>query len=269
MPLHDFPVDVLYLLLKTLNCPRDLNSLVRASAPCFRVYMMSPEHLLSSVLKNAILPEALHHALAILHVPAVSSFEGSARKDLEAFLDKYFQGDSFEFPREKTAIFALGRLVSQVSYFIDDYSAKAIYALGHDDKIDKSIEYMEFQKAVSRSHPDHSERGIALEEIKDDLADQKWKLVSNLNTVGLKLNTEQTTISSLSRTEYTRFQRAFFRYELYLRVFPVDYDVGFEMDWFISCYSQYANFLSRMGKVGIGRTQLYLQLLHASYSKLC
>ncbi len=171
MSLHNLAPELLSLILQALDCPRDLYSFIRASPSCFRVYTLTSELVLSSVLKNAILPDVLHHALAHLHIPAaLPGSEPGRTEHLEAFLREYFQADSFRFPRDKTAIIALCRLYSRISYFVDDYSARAYCALG------------------------------------------------------LKLNAEQTTGLSLSSTERARLQRAFFRYELYSRVYPVDHD---------------------------------------------
>ncbi|KAK0621403.1 hypothetical protein B0T17DRAFT_508753 [Bombardia bombarda] len=163
MYLHALAPELLSLILKALDRPRDLHSLIRASAPCFRVYALSPVLILSSILRNAILPDALHHALAHGHIPATPSNES-----LEAFLDEYFQADSFGFPTDKATLVTLCRLFSQTCYFIDDYSARAMHTLDPEP------------------------------------------------------NPGQATALSLSRTERARLQRAFYRYELYSRVFPVD-----------------------------------------------
>ncbi len=133
MSLHDLHADLLYLILRALGSPRDLDSLIRASPSCFRLYTLSPEVILSSVLKNAILPDALHHAIAHSNLPAaLSTSEPDRAEHLEAFLDQYFQPDSFAFPTEKTALVALSRLYARVSHFVDDYSARAVRALGLD-----------------------------------------------------------------------------------------------------------------------------------------
>jgi hypothetical protein len=164
MHLEDLVPELLARILQVLDHPRDLLSLVRASPQCFRVYAQSPALILSPVLKNAILPDALHHALACEHVPSTPS-----QTVREAFLKDYFQYKPFTFPTDKTTITALCGLCLRTSYFVDDYSARAMRALN------------------------------------------------------VKPDAEQAPASALSSTERTRFQRAFFRHELYCRVFPVDH----------------------------------------------
>ena len=172
MHLHDLAPELLSLILQALDNPRDLQSCIKASTRCFRVYARSQRLILSSVLKNAILPEALHHALACARIPAPTPSDPRLQQTQlpEAFLDKYFQANSFEFPTDCSTTVALCRLYSQISYFIDDYATRAMRALDLEPE---------------------AGRTMAL---------------------------------ALSSTERARLQRAFFRYELYCRVFPVKHD---------------------------------------------
>lgn len=185
MPLHSLAPELLFLILKALDHPRDLHSVIRASAPCFRIYALSPVLILSSILRNAVLPDALHHALAHGHIPATPSHES-----LEAFLDRYFQAHSFGFPTDKATVVTLCRLFWQTSYFIDDYSARAMRALDPEP------------------------------------------------------NPGQATTLSLSRTERARLQRAFFRYELYSRVFPADHNARCRS--LVPAHVQFTRFLARI-----------------------
>nr|WOD45472.1 hypothetical protein [Trichoderma atroviride] len=105
MHLEDLVPELLARILQVLDHPRDLLSLTRASPHCFRVYAQSPAVILSPVLKNAILPDALHHTLACGHVPSAPS--QTAR---EAFLRDYFQYEPLAFPT-------------------DDYATRAMHAL--------------------------------------------------------------------------------------------------------------------------------------------
>ncbi|KAG9249744.1 uncharacterized protein F5Z01DRAFT_466790 [Emericellopsis atlantica] len=171
MSLHLLPIEVLSLILQEVDCPRDLFSLVGLSGPCFRAYESAPNLILSSVLRNAIAPTVLHHALAILNVPDAPGPDPQTEV-LEGFIDRYLQaGSSFEFPADTAAMTALRRLHSRISYFVDDYSSRTMRALA--------------------TKPD-GQQGAG------------W---------------------DLSSSERARFQRAFFRYELYSLVFPVDHSV--------------------------------------------
>ncbi|KAI1736191.1 hypothetical protein F4680DRAFT_432874 [Xylaria scruposa] len=192
MHLHDLVPELLFLILQALDDPRDLQSVIKASAQCFRVYARSQGLILSSVLKNAILPEALHHAVACERIPATPSDPRLQQiQPLEAFLDKYFQANSFELPTGYPTAVALCRLYSQISYFIDDYSTRAMRAL--------------------------------------DLEPDAGRTMALL---------------ALSSTERARLQRAFFRYELYCRVFPVKHDARYCS--LVPAKAQFTQFLARI-----------------------
>lgn len=170
-----------------MDSPRDLFSLISASARCFRVYNESPERTLSSVLRNAVLPDAFPHAIAAFRAAAAAAPGPRQAESLEAFLNEYFQTDSLEFPVDKEGMVALCRLCSRTSYFVDGYSTRAIRALG-------------------------LERDAEL---------------------------------CLSPTERARFQRAFFRYELYSRVYPVDHSARRSRSR-VPADAQFTQFLARI-----------------------
>ncbi len=188
MVLHHLPAELLSLVLQAVDCPRGPLSLIIASSPCYGAYTQSPHLILASVLKNAILPDAFQHALAILRIPVAKP---PRAEPLEAFLDEYFQTHSFGVPTDKAALIALCRLYLRISYFVDDYSSRAMRALVTEP------------------------------------------------------NTEQTpNFSPLSSTERARFQRAFFRYELYSLALPADFNVR-NHSLFLA-HAQFTRFLARM-----------------------
>ncbi|KAM0452610.1 hypothetical protein ACHAPV_009371 [Trichoderma viride] len=185
MLLEDLVPELLARILQALDHPRDLLSLIRASPHCFRVYAESPAIILSPILKNAILPDALHHALACVHLPPTAS-----QTVPEAFLRDYFQSEPLPFPTDKTTLTALCGLCLRTSHFVDGYSTRAMRALN------------------------------------------------------LKPDAGQATASALSSTERARFQRAFFRYELYCRVFPVDHHARRRS--LVPAHEQFTGFIARM-----------------------
>ncbi|KAM0514454.1 hypothetical protein ACHAPE_006747 [Trichoderma viride] len=185
MHLEDLMPELLARILQVLDHPRDLLSLIRASPHCFRVYAETPAIILSPIIKNAILPDALHHALACVHLPSTSS-----QTVPDAFLRDYFQYEPLAFPTDKTTLTALCGLCLRTSHFVDDYSTRAMRALN------------------------------------------------------LKPDAGQATASALSPTERARFQRAFFRYELYCRVFPVDRHA--RSGSLVPAQEQFTGFIARM-----------------------
>ncbi len=172
---------LLALVLCAIDSPRDAYSLIAASSAFYRVFASSRERILSAVLKNAILPAALPSALASIYVADIP--EGQT-EHLDSFLDSYFAG-STAFPTEMARITDLSRLHLHASRFIDDYSSRALRALGP----------------------------------------------------GLDLQPP-------TCTERARFQRAFYRFELYSRINPVDYAVhGHSV---LPAEAQFTKFLARM-----------------------
>ena len=62
------------MILSALDSPIDLYAAVSASRLLLRVMCIAPERTFSSVIRNAVHPEAIRHALANLNadVPALS-----------------------------------------------------------------------------------------------------------------------------------------------------------------------------------------------------
>ena len=127
MPLNRLPVELLSLVLKSIDSPLDLLSLIIASSPCRAAYASAPSLFLASVLRNAIQPDAMPHALAALRVPV----ENPVRPEpaVASFLAEYFGRCSFEFPVNMPGLKSLCRLYNRVSFFINDYSSRAIRLL--------------------------------------------------------------------------------------------------------------------------------------------
>lgn len=181
MPLEQLAPELLSLILQSADSPRDLHAIISAIPACLQIFRTAPEITLSSVLQNAITPDALPHALAILYVPEPPKDENDdidvVAEAIDPFLKMYFQGGVFEFPRGMTSIIELSRLYLRISAFIDDYVARALGSLG----------VAEYQPR----DPDGGSKAQA---------------------------------APVSYMERTRLQRAFFRYELYSRVFALDFD---------------------------------------------
>lgn len=143
---------------------------------------MTPEFILSSILKRAIHPDALHHALAISLVDPEEYVELAEDELHWQFLDNYFQRDStlFKFPTTMYGIITLAYTHNMVSRFVDDYICHTLHAL------------------------------YAIEETQQDSHRPAGPCSSHAACQ-----------AGLSATEKGRIQRAFFRYEVYSRCFPV------------------------------------------------
>lgn len=126
MVLNSLPIELLSRILQMCDSPRDLLSMIIASRQCRAAYTGAPSLFLVAVLQNAIEPEAMPHALVALHALETIS---SQPQDLASFMEKYFGPYSFELPVDMRGLTSLCRLYNRVSFFINDYSSRAMKAL--------------------------------------------------------------------------------------------------------------------------------------------
>ncbi|KAL6815549.1 hypothetical protein GGI42DRAFT_311789 [Trichoderma sp. SZMC 28013] len=180
--LHDLPPELLRLILTSFDSLPDLYSFIKASPECFRIYRVTPELILSSVLRRAIHPDARHHALAVVHVEAQEFTDREEDYQLWQFLDSYFQRDPalLEFPKKMYDIISLAKLNNMVSKLVNDYTCRTLHALYESEK--------------TQQDPHRGEAPIS---------------------------SHTACQTRLSATEQARIQRAFYRYDLYSRCFPV------------------------------------------------
>ncbi|UKZ75142.1 hypothetical protein TrVFT333_002815 [Trichoderma virens FT-333] len=129
--LHELPPEMLRVILTSFDSLHDLYSLIKASSQCFRIYRITPELILSSVLKRAIHPDALYHALAAVHVDPDEVSNRDNDEQSWQFLDSYFQRDPalLEFPRGMNGIISLAKLNNLVSSLANDYICRTLHAL--------------------------------------------------------------------------------------------------------------------------------------------
>lgn len=204
------PPEVMFNILLSVDGPKDLYSFIRASKSCYSTFMMSPLRLVSSVIRNFFLPNALHHALALCEVSmridqhrakkaqAVSSAKdrkssrasshepnqsrqvniaslwGKKLEDWTGFVDRYF-GGYFEFPSDWASMKRLCRIARQIDQHVGAYAEKAL-----------SILYYGTRERFPRCIP--------------------------------------TRRCCISASERTRIQRAFLRFELYNKLCVIDTD---------------------------------------------
>ncbi|KAL6702188.1 hypothetical protein J3F84DRAFT_26631 [Trichoderma pleuroticola] len=178
--LHELPPELLRLILTSFDSLPDLYSFIMASPECFRIYRITPELILSSVLRRAIHPDALHHALAVAHADPREFMNPEEEDRLWQYLDRYFQRDPalFEFPKKMNDIISLAKLNNMVSRLANDYTRHTLHALYATEKTEQDPHH--------RAAP---------------------------------FSCHAACQNGLSATEQARIQRAFFRYELYSRCF--------------------------------------------------
>jgi hypothetical protein len=132
MALDDLAPELVSIIMRSLDYLQDLYSLIQASTACFWAFTSSRVIILSSVIRNALLPDVLYHAVSIVSTPVPSTgAKASLVGDVETFLDRYFsQPNSFRFPTDVSSIVSLACLPSRVSCFVDAYFGTARRALG-------------------------------------------------------------------------------------------------------------------------------------------
>lgn len=129
MALRCLPPELLSGILRLLDSPRDLLSLIIASPRCRAAFNSAPTIFITSALRNAIEPEALPYALAAIRLLAIEPTQSEA---LDSFLKAYFGKCSFAFPADMAGLRLLCRLYICVSFFIDDYSSRAMRTMTSD-----------------------------------------------------------------------------------------------------------------------------------------
>ncbi|KAI0424352.1 hypothetical protein F5Y09DRAFT_353498 [Xylaria sp. FL1042] len=127
MALHRLAPELLCLIFSSLDSPQDLYSLIRASPSCLQAFLPSRRITLSSIIRNVLLPESIHDALALLHIPKPPPGADPDLQEIEAFLDQYPRGNSWHFPTDLPSVVLLTRLASRISWFINGYFD---YAMG-------------------------------------------------------------------------------------------------------------------------------------------
>ena len=190
--LHQLPLELLLSILCSVDLPKDLHSLISASPPCLHAFASNRSQILSSVLRNAIPPGALRDALAIWHVPSYSPLSESERCEKEQL-----ERDRLEQGRRGLKQF-LERYFSAdpIEFPIDMPNLVALCRL---------------QTLVSRFAHDLFLRSAHLLLSNDNLVQENGRSSDEV---------ESRLFAPLSRTEQSRLYRAFFRYELYCRMFP-------------------------------------------------
>lgn len=129
--IHQFqlPPEVLSLILHSLHSPTDLSSLMSASRPCAHIVCQNMASYFTSVLHNAIHPDAMRHALAVLYAsPTYTPFQWDLTVPMEQLLSEYLDGkdERFPFPTDWKGISALWDIYDAVSCFVTAYAYKAL-----------------------------------------------------------------------------------------------------------------------------------------------
>ena len=179
---NHLPAELLIHIQRAVDSPRDLHSLISASPDCLRTFLPNRIRTLASVLKNAIPEGALRHALAFCYLPS----------PLPTPLP-----DGLLTSQERDTI-----LIPAIEPFLQRYFSDADEPFDVPMDITSLTFLFKLHALVSRFADEY-------------FLHAAWQLKSTKSSGALKDD-----FPPPSRKELTRLQRAFFRFELYCRLFP-------------------------------------------------
>lgn len=199
--LEKLPLELLLLVQQSLDALVDLHALIAASPSNLRTFALYRQHVLPAVLKNAICPVALPSALALLQLHALDlRGPGGGQSQLPppppplpTILDNYFSGIVYPFPESE-----------------DDPGFSWLRSL--------YVRAMRFAK-------DYATRALRVLSVGDADADGDKVTAQDRDRAALALH--------FSPSERGRILRAFFRFELYCRVFPPRISAAMHRDMFL------------------------------------
>lgn len=191
--MENLSLELLLLIQQSLDSPLDLHHLTAASPVNFRVFQQYSQHVLSAVLQNAIHPVSMPTAMALLQVPSADPGHVSLHpRMLDPFLDNYFSGEYNKPPGDKASLAGLQRLYTRVSYLSEDFAARAW----------REVLATDIHTSNSQVESDHVSHNMT----------------SHLDKAHGPSKGSQYAVN-LSSDEKGRLFRAFFRFELYCKVF--------------------------------------------------
>lgn len=178
--LNHLAPELLIIILSSTESSKDLHKLISASSACFRAFVLNRNTILLSILRNAVEPSVFREMLAISHVPSLASFTDGHRRSTTGPSDS---------PTDT------------VKLFLEHYFSNREFDIPSETT--RIVSMSRLYNMVSR--------------ISDEFFSQASRLLMGDADVP---SLDGHNISPLSTTEKTRIQRAFFRYELYTKVFP-------------------------------------------------
>lgn len=222
------PLELLSMILHSMDSAQALHSLISADARAFRTFRADRSRILRSVLQNAIFPDTLRDLLfteaikvprldplfplmgiAYLHHP-ISREARELKRAMRPWIERYFIGEPPDYPTDTTGIVRLLRICAVVSRFADNYARHAAYLLVDPGALTGGETPRDFPAGFG----------------------------------------------PLTKAEKRRFQRAFLRYELYSRFFrrdptpPAPTDRYPRMSIFTG-HEQYRLFIRRLDPWGV------------------
>ncbi|CVK85145.1 uncharacterized protein FMAN_02055 [Fusarium mangiferae] len=118
MTLENLAPELISIILRNVDSPRELHDMISASPLCLNVFSKTPESFLSSVIRNSVPTDILRHLIAVHQTPSPAT-----KSTVSEFLQKYFNGAwSFDFPTKKSELVLLCRHYNRMTFMISCYT---------------------------------------------------------------------------------------------------------------------------------------------------
>lgn len=129
--LDGLPPELLTLILVQIPSARDLHSLIRASAQCYRIFVLSKKRVLSSLVHHVFLPDVLREAY---HVVKASCFDarGGQMEQVVQFMETFDDDLPWDTPEALIPLsmsIQILQLHRSLDYFVQDFARRSIPAL--------------------------------------------------------------------------------------------------------------------------------------------
>ena len=243
MALEQMPPEMVDMILLEIPSSQDLYSLIRASPKCSSVFHQKPQSYVTTALRNSIHPVALPHALAVLSTP-IRSHQLRGRRHVFAvmnFLDLYTEGHQFEFPRDRSSLYALSRLSIKVTWFSNDYAGQILQIFRVQDNSARGSRPEADITPATSTTPEYKRPREHMESTSSCLHEGTDQPHPS--------NRGSQTDMALSDSELARFQRAFFRYEVYCRSFSLNeepHELIYPLISYLDSSNQFDAFLAHL-----------------------
>ncbi|KAJ4153489.1 hypothetical protein LMH87_009974 [Akanthomyces muscarius] len=204
--LENLPNELILQILAHCSSARDLHRFLTASPCCYRIFALSPETMLLSLLRGLVPASAWGDFAAVCHAGAFTCDDTDneqpvlQKQDVPAFLDRYFNG-GFGFPTTKAHLVAGLRLHATTTYFINDC-------------VDKAAEEISFLA----EHNLYGALGSTFCSVRARQAEVSDG-ISQCTSRSSSDTTDAAMFETLSSTETARLYCAFYRLEMQSRVF--------------------------------------------------
>lgn len=140
-------------ILKQLSTLQDVYTLIQASPQHYRVFLTFKEEILSSAIQRMLGPEVSVDAIAAVEASS-QHLEHADRKNVRAFLRRYQEARNMKQPRKKLSLSTalwLCRLHHAIDYHIEDYTQRATAVFEQCAKSMSSVKH-ERHPSVSGTH---------------------------------------------------------------------------------------------------------------------